>query len=146
MKTKIKLYKTDRVAGKIAGYVIKVQVKCSDFMNKRLSKLSIKRTKVLLVVFCLFWGGLSIYFIAHAVFNKSPHPLKVDPLNMPQHFINVEKSESGDRIASETYKKIQEYRKYMDSIHQTIRAGLLDSMNMLEQIYLSQQKTKMYEK
>jgi hypothetical protein len=146
LKTKIKLYKTDKVAGKIAGWIIKCQTKVSDFMNKRLSKLSIKRTKVLLVVFCLFWGGLSIYFIVYAVLNKKPHTLKVDPLNLPQHFINDENSEREDRVGTDTYKKIQEYKKYMDSIHQTIRPGLLDSMNMLEQIYLSQQKKEAYEK
>ncbi len=136
----------DKVAGKIAGFVITVQTKCSDFMNKLLSRLSLQKTKILLVVFCFCWGSLSIYFILQAVFDSKPTTLKVDPLQFPRHFIDAGDEETTNRVDEHIYQQIQAYRKSMDSLHQPIRPGLLDSMNVLEQIYLLQQKNETNEK
>ena len=136
----------DRVAGKIAGFGIKVQTKFADSMNKNISGISTRRMKVLLFIFCLFWGGLSFYFIAHAVFGSQQPKIKVDRVNIPQHINKPVDEETENRVDVETYQQIQDYKKYMDSTHQLIRPGLLDSMNVLEQIYLSQQKKEANEK
>ena len=132
----------DKVAKGIAGFFIKVQTKLADRMNKSISGISIKRTKAILILFCLFWGGLSVYFIANAVFGSKQPPIKVDHVKTLQHISQPDEEEIENRVDPETYRQIQEYKKYMDSTRQTIRPGLLDSMIILEQIYLSQQKKK----
>lgn len=43
-------------------------------------------------------------------------------------------------MPADIYEQIQDYKKYMDSIGQPIRPGMLDSMRILEEIYLQQQK------
>ena len=132
----------DKVAKRIAGFGIKVQTKFADGMNKIISGVSTGRMKVLLVIFCLFWGGLSVYFIGHAVFGSKQPAIRVDRVHIPQHINKPLDEEIENTVDEETYQQIQDYKKYMDSTHQVIRAGLLDSMNVLEQIYLSQQKKR----
>ena len=125
----------DKAAKGVANFLIKIQIKFSEFMNKKTSGLSTRRMKIWLTIFCLFWGGLSIYFITHALFGSKQTTIKIQPLNIPQHI-----NETENHVDKETYLKILAYKKYMDSAHEFIRPGLLDSMNVLEQIYLSQQK------
>lgn len=115
-------------------------------MNKRISGISGKRMKIILLAFCLFWGGLSVYFIAHAVFGSKQPAIKVDEVRIPRHINKSGDEEIESRVDGDIYQKIQAYKKYMDSTHQEIRFGLLDSMNVLEQIYLSQQKKEANEK
>lgn len=136
----------DKAANKISSTLLKVQTKTSNAMNKRISGISGKRMKIILIVFCLFWGGLSFYFIAHAIFGSKQPVIKVDQVRIPQHINKSGDEETEGRVDGDTYQKIQAYKKYMDSTQQEIRSGLLDSMNVLEQIYLSQQKKEANEK
>lgn len=136
----------DKVAKGIAGFFIKVQIKFADSMNKRVSGISIKRMKFFLTLFCLFWGGLSVYFMANAVFGSKQPAIKVDQVKVLQHVNPHDDVEIKNQVDFETYLQIQDYKKYMDSTDQEIRPGLLDSMKVLEQIYLSQQKKEANEK
>jgi hypothetical protein len=45
-----------------------------------------------------------------------------------------------NELPEDIYREIQEYRYYMDSIGESIRPGLQDSMRVLEEIYLQHQK------
>lgn len=130
----------DKVAGKIAGGLIKVQNKFSDAMNKLVSKITRKTMKVWLGMFCLISGGLSIYFFVNAIVSKPKTSIKVDTIRIPKYF-----DKSGDEIMEnpvpdEMYQNIQEYKKYMDSLGEPIRPSQLDSIKILEKIYLQQQK------
>ena len=65
---------------------------------------------------------------------------KIDNVHVPEHF-----DKSGDEIMEnpvsvEMYQQIQEYKRYMDSLGEPIRPSLLDSIKILEEIYLQQQK------
>jgi hypothetical protein len=136
----------DKMAKGIAGFLMKVQAKFADCLNRGISGISIKRMKVLVVLFCLLWGGLSIYFIAKAVYGPKQSEVKVDKIKLLQHINQQGEREVENRVNPDTYRQIQEYKRYMDSARQAIRPGLLDSMNVLEQIYLSQQKNDANEK
>jgi hypothetical protein len=136
----------DKLAGTIAGFLIKVQTKCSDFMNDKLSRVPVKKMKAFLILFCLFWGGLSGYYLFTAIFNKKQAPIKVESINVPRHINTTVDEQIEGRVDKETFDKIESYKKYMDSTHELIRPGLLDSINILEQIYLSQQKNEANEK
>ena len=130
----------DKVAGKIAGGLIKVQTKFSDQMNKLVSTMTIKKVKMWLAVFCIISGGLSVYFFVNALVTKPKQAFKIDTVHVPEHF-----DKSGDEIMEnpvpdEMYQNIQEYKRYMDSLGEPIRPSLLDSIKILEEIYLQQQK------
>lgn len=131
---------TDKVAGKIASSIIYIQTLFSNCMHKLISRMTIQKVKIWLLVFCVISGGLSIYFIVSAITAKPSTPIKIERVRMP-----VNLNRSGDEIMQnemplDIYQQIQDYKKYMDSLGEPIRKSLLDSMTILEQIYLQQQK------
>lgn len=120
----------DKVASKIAGGIILLQTIISNRMN------SMKRLKEILIAFCILSAGLSIYFFVDAIISKPKATFKIDQLKMPKHF-----DQSGDKIMEnempdDIYQQIQEYKQYMDSLGIPIRTGLMDSIRILEEIYL----------
>lgn len=130
----------DKMARKIAGGFVFVQTKFSEIMNKRFAGMPVQRMKTFLVVFCFFSGGLSLYFLVSALVSKPKPAFRIDQVKVPQHF-----DRSGDEVMEgqmpeDIYQEMQAYRHYMDSIGEPIRPGLQDSMRLLEEIYLQQQK------
>ncbi len=124
----------DKVASKIAHGLILIQTKVSDRMNK------IKNLKAVLIGFCVLSAGLSIYFFVDALVSKPKATFKIDQVMVPKHF-----DKSGDEIMEsempeDIYLQIQDYKKYKDSLGFMIRPGLLDSIKLLEEIYLQQHK------
>lgn len=130
----------DKVAAKIARGFFLVQAKFSNTMNKRIATLPRGQLKVLLIGFWVFSGGLSCYFILNAVFFKPQPAIKIDQVKVPKHFNKAGDEVMDNIMPPEIYLEMQEYKRYMDSIGQPIRPGLRDSMQMLEEIYLQQQK------
>lgn len=130
----------DKVAGKIATVFIKIQSGFSDRMNKYFGTMKTQHIKLWLLAFCIVSGGLSIYFFADAIVSKPKPKFRIDQVRVPQHF-----DKSGDEVMEnalpdDIYQQIQDYKKHMDSIGEPIRPGLADSMRVLEEIYLQQQK------
>lgn len=142
----------DKVAGRIAGAGIKLQTKFADLMNKTFSGMNTNKLKTLLIIFCLGCGGYSIYLVANAIFSSNilQPSFQIDQVDVPKHF-----DKAGDEIVQpenyvdeETYRKIQGFKQYMDSLRINksklydsliiARPGLMDSVLMLEQIYHQQ--------
>ena len=141
----------DKVAGKIADAWVRVQTKLSERVNKLFSKMSVKKLKVMLVVFCLGCGGYSIYLMVNAIVSPDKQPsFKVDQVDVPKHF-----DETGDEIIQPesyvdegTFQKIQGFKEYIDSLRTNksklydsiviARPGLIDSILVLKEIYNSQ--------
>lgn len=142
----------DKVAGKIAGAGIKMQSKFSDFMSNLFAGMNAKKLKTFLVIFCLSGGGYSIYLISNAVFssNKKQPSFQIDQVDVPKHFDKAgdEVIQSESYVDEETYRQIQGFKQYMDSLRNNksklydsimvARSGLMDSVMMLEEIYNSQ--------
>ena len=145
---------SDKVAGKIAGVGIKAQQLFAEKMNRTFMKTDFKRLKLILIFFCVSAGGYSIYLIVNSVFSpeRKQKALEIQQMDIPKHF-----NKSGDEtimpeatIDEQTYLQIQDFRKYMDSLklnrtneYDSIlqaRPGLMDSVQVLEQIYLSQKQ------
>ncbi len=112
-----------------------------------------RNLKAFLILFCLCGGGYSIYLTASAITGseKTQKNLKVDQVDVPKHF-----DKTGDEVIpeayvdEETFYKMQGFKKYMnilkqnksmqyDSIMQA-RPGLMDSVQVLEEIYYSQKQ------
>lgn len=130
----------DKVAGKIAGALIKVQTKFSEGMNKLVSTMTTKKVKVWLAAFCLVSGGLSVYFFVNALVRKPKPVFKIDNVHVPAHFDKSGDETMQNLVPDEMYQNIQEYKSYMDSLGEPIRPSLLDSIKILEEIYLQQKK------
>ncbi|MBC6489603.1 hypothetical protein ACFSQD_04680 [Flavihumibacter stibioxidans] len=145
---------SDKVAGKIAGVGIKAQRLFAERMNKLFMKTDYKRLKLILIFFCVSAGGYSIYLIANSVFSpeRNQKAFEIQQMDIPKHF-----NKTGDEtvmpeatIDEQTYLQIQDFRKHMDSLklnrtteYDSIlqaRPGLMDSVQVLEQIYLSQKQ------
>lgn len=124
----------DKVARKIAGSILDFQLSFSNRMNK------LRSLKMILISFCLVSGSLSIYFLADAIVNKSKPGIKVDRIRTPRPIYAPFEDMYNEDIPDEIYQGIQEYKMYMDSIDEPVRPGLADSMRVLEEMYLQQQK------
>lgn len=145
---------SDKVAGKIAGLGIALQKKFAAAMNKLFEKMSYKRLKIWLAVFCITCGGYSMYILANAVFSKATNQqsIKIDPVKVPKHYDNAgdEMLAPDNAVGEETFQKIQAFKKYMDSLKLagskqydsilTARPYLMDTVLILEQIYYSQKQ------
>ena len=149
-----KVTASDKVAGKIAEAGIKLQQLFAEKMNRLFMKIDFKRLKIILILFCICTGGYSIYLIANSVISadRKQNSFDVRQMDMPKHF-----DKTGDEnllpeayVDEETYQQVKQFRNYMDSLKQKrrneydsilqARPGLMDSVQMLEQIYLSQKQ------
>jgi hypothetical protein len=143
---------SDKVAGKIARAGLKLQAVFGNKMNKLFEKMNIKRLKWLLGIFIVCAGGYSMYLLISAIVKPADTTLKIEQVDIPRHFNKTgeETITSEAYVDEETFSNIQGFKKYMDSIKQVngkqydsilfTRPGLLDSVQMLEEIYHSQKK------
>jgi hypothetical protein len=124
----------EKLAGRIAGAILSTQERLSNRMNR------FKGLKTLLIVFCIVSAGLSTYFLVDAITRKPKAKIKVDRIRTPRPAYETPEEMYDEKIPEAIYYNIQNYRRYMDSIGEPIRPGLADSMRMLEEMYLQQQK------
>ena len=107
----------DKVAMKVVNLLLKMQVKFSKVMSSLTKTFSVKRLKVLLVIFCLLGGGTSIYLVAEAIFKDKIQPaLKIEGIKLPKYY--DQDPETGRIIEPESYKGLQSFRRYMDSLQE----------------------------
>ncbi len=149
-----KVTASDKVAEKIAAAGIKLQQLFAEKMNRLFMKTDFKRLKIILILFCICAGGYSIYLIANSVISpdRKQNSFEVQQMDVPKHL-----DKTGDEnlipeayVDEETYHQVKQFRNYMDSLKQKrrneydsilqARPGLMDSVQMLEQIYLSQKQ------
>jgi hypothetical protein len=146
----------DKAAKSIAGFLLKIQSRFSDFMNASTKNIPAKNIKIILIAFCLFGGGFSIYLIGEAILkpDKEQKEYKIDQVNVPKYYDRNgnEELEADQYVDQETYQRIEAFERYMDSLAQNttgrtihdsiliVRPGLMDSLKMLKEIYQSQLK------
>jgi len=126
----------DKVAMKVAGLLLKVQVKFSKVMSSFTKNISVKNLKIWLVVFCLFSGGYSIYLIAGAIFRPKEEPaLTIEGIEVPKYFDQDSDLQTGKYTAPGSYEDLQNFRRYMDSLQQVkldsilkMKLGSIDSV------------------
>lgn len=57
-----------RLAERIAGRIIQLQRKVADYLNIRTADISAGRWRIMLVAFCLLFGGYSLYLLLAAIY------------------------------------------------------------------------------
>lgn len=133
----------DKVAGKLAAVLLQVQKRFAEFMNNKTQGCSIRKLKVSFFILCTALLSLSIGCIVNA-FTKYPAPRSITVTRMRFAPLMKEKKEPVKMVTADEYKRLLLFRKYMDSLHYDSillsRPGLMDSVSMLEQIYLQQLK------
>ncbi len=130
---------SDKAASKISKVILAIQTNVSNRMNEKLNKVSIKRLKTGLIIFCIVSGGFSVYLAIEAIVAK-PKAIKVQSIKVLQHIQQQEELSLNDRVDEELYQQIQRYKHYLDSTGESISPGLRDSIRIIEELYHSQQK------
>lgn len=126
--------KTDKLATKIAAKILFVQSWVSGQMNK------MKYLKLFLICFCVMSAGISSYVLIDAIVSKPKSKIRIDHIKTPKPIYETDEEMYDNKILDEVYQQIQDYKKFADSTGEKIRPGLADSMRILEDMYLEQQK------
>lgn len=144
---------SDSIGSRLGKGIVKLQTVFAVRLNAATARLSVRKLKMALLLFCLVSGGVSLYLATSGVLGKSTKKaaITIDQASVPKHF-----DKSGDEIKDVQnliddglYGQIKAFRAYMDSLQMNnkvtydsillLRPGLLDSITVIEQIYLSQQ-------
>jgi len=140
----------DKVAGRIARFIIRVQNAFSVFMTRRTEHLSARSFKTLLIIFLITGGALNVWFVVEGLNNKTGRQK-----DLQAGRIQVLKNIDGETVkklvidgpASKQYEHLQWYVGFMDSLKadrnghiiydslMQMRPGLLDSIRMLLRKY-----------
>ncbi len=139
----------ERLANSIVSACLRFQQRWADFMQHHTERLSRNSKFIVLSLFCLTAGSLSIYLIASSVTSHKASSFTVIHLKKPPYAVK-----SGDEntkalvIVSEVeYEKVQRFRFYMDSLARSPsgkelygsilsqRPGLMDSIFIIEELY-----------
>ena len=141
----------DKTASKIAGWMLGVQTKFAIIMNKTFQHTTISKMKIILVLFCIISGGLSVYYFYDAIVSnkKKNDPVTIEGFVVPRSSIDREvEAMPNVYVDEDTWSKVQSFKLYMDSIKTVApkeynkimyeRPGLMDSIKQLEELYYSQ--------
>jgi hypothetical protein len=137
----------------IVNNCIRCQSRWAVWMQRKTEKLSERGKVMMLLIFVLLTGSYSIYLIGKSFENQTTL-LSITPIKSPKHF-----SQSGDEalrtnsiISKMEYEKINQFKQYMDSLSHSstgkvlydsivaYRPGLMDSIQIIENMYQSQIK------
>jgi hypothetical protein len=143
--------KRDKLAQRISGFILRVQHGFAREMEKIFSRLAVKKMKILVLFFSVLTSGLSLYFIVEALLipAKKINTVKPDAIYVPllAETENMQANQNSLLLDEETWNSIKNFKDYMDSLsahaprkYNNIiqkRAGLMDSIIALEQMYYS---------
>lgn len=123
-------------------------------MQKQTERLSGNGKMVMLVLFCLITGSLSIYLFASNLIGKPSTAIPMTHIkpSLSSGKSGDENTKSSVSITKHEYQRIKSFRDYMDSlarspsgklVYQDIiahRPGLMDSIALVEKIYQLQSR------
>jgi len=130
------------------------------YLQEKTNHISAKIKLVVFAVFTMASVTLSIYVILASIINTRVEALSVTQIVIPKNNIKTgEQRKAAQRlIIQQDYKKIYDLKQYTDSLNQTIagkhasdslnklRPGLMDTLKLLENIYLNQQKETLWKR
>ena len=131
---------TDKAAGWIANAILKLQGKFADKLDMASASWKRKQQWIFLYMICVVFGGLSTVCVIQS-FDKSKKGLsKPAAIKVPR---NIYKERSV-KITENEFKKVQAFKRSLDSASKKKlleeRPGLMDSLEMVEQLYYSQKR------
>lgn len=137
----------------IKEYVANKEEKLAGYLNRRLNRLTVKGQLYFLFAFCTLFGGVSLYLILNTFWGTGPSASSIQPKSIivPLHKTGEENIFPGLLVTEEDIKELRAFKSFMDSLRLsaqgkpiydsilTNRPGLMDTVSMLEQLYLLQQ-------
>jgi len=135
--------------------VIDCKIRFAAMLTKKTQNWSVRKWKLFLIIFCVVSAGISGYTIIDSLSgSKTAHDYTVLPFLVPKYSTKPDGLQKlpGYIISEREYDRLRQFDHYMDSIGNTqsgkptydsivkYRSGLLDSIRLIEQIYLSQRK------
>jgi len=133
--------------GMQAGYK-HLQGSWANWMMKSTEKFSRRTWVVLLILFVLSTSAYSVYLTASAITGKAEISITVTPIKKPRYTTETGKTDQETVEVSEAeYRRIKRFRIYMDSLARSPsgkilydsisshRPGLMDSLQLIEQLY-----------
>jgi hypothetical protein len=139
------------LAQKLSGKLYKFKKTICHKLNDQVKNYSIRKKKMLLVVFCVLFGSISIGIVVHTFYEKtlSGSIPALNPLSIPYH-IGKNFHQPGVMIDPGTYARVEKFKLYLDSLKThnpgrfaeiiNTRPHLVDSIIAFEKIYLLQLK------
>lgn len=132
---------SDKAAGWIANSILKVQRKFANTLDRISGSWKTKQQWIFLYLVCLVFGGLSVMAIINPFNKKTQNGLSMPAaIKVPR---NIHK-ESSVRITENEFRKVQAFKRSLDSVSRKKiveeRPGLMDSLELVEQLYYSQKK------
>ncbi|WP_207515935.1 hypothetical protein [Longitalea luteola] len=145
-----------RLTSGVSNYVTEKQTKIAGFLNRKTEKLSAGGKKAFLFAVCLLFGGMSLYLVVKPFWRPSAPDASIKPkaISVPEHA-----NKTGDEnlyprvlVTEADIKEVRDFKRYTDSLKNTAngrslydsilraRPGLMDTVGMLEELYLLQQK------
>lgn len=127
----------DPVAGKIARYFIRMQLRITSALNKGVASWSKKTLTVSLVGFCLLAGGSSLLITGRSLFTRTAHKkvIRFEKMNLPRtQETSGPNEEDLKKWEEEIAQKLKVYQQVMDSLGEPVSEGLRDSLLMIEKI------------
>lgn len=134
------------------AFIRKKQQRAADWLQQRSQRYSKKKLILGLVLFCLLFGGGSIYVLISS-FNRNKYTIAIQPISIPAHVIDTSRLFKEIPVLEEQINQnIHRFKLHLDSLYKyapaafdsimKIRAGLIDSLMFVESIYQQQLKTK----
>jgi len=140
----------------INKYVTDRQTKLAGFLNRKTQGLSTSGKKAFLFAVCLLFGGMSLHLIVTTLWrpSKPDASLKPSAISVPEHLNKTGEETLYPRelVTEQDMEEVRTFKRYMDSLRHstngkalydsilTARPGLLDTVSMLEELYLLQKK------
>lgn len=130
-----------------AGYK-HLQTGWAKWMVKRTQKFSRRTWIMLLILFVLSTSAYSIYLAVSAIAEKDGILITVTPIKKPRYTTETgETDKEAAEVSEAQYRRIKRFRVYMDSLARSPsgkilydsinshRPGLMDSLQLIEQLY-----------
>jgi len=133
--------------GMQAGYK-HLQGGWAKWMMKRTEKFSRRTWIVLLILFVLSTSTYSVYLAVSAITEKDGILITVTPIKKPRYTTEMgETDKEAAEVSEAEYRRIKRFMVYMDSLARSPsgkslydsinshRPGLMDSLQLIEQLY-----------
>ena len=134
---------TDKAAGWVANGILKVQQKFANALEKLSASWKAKQQWIFLYMVCLVFGGLSVVAIIKP-FNKRSQNILSKPAAIKTPWMMPDENQNSVRITDDEIRQVHAFKQSLDSITKkklsARRPGLMDSLEMVEQLYYSQKK------
>ena len=138
---------------RLGMFIERQQRKAADYLNAKAAQYTRRQLFIGFWLFCVVFGGYAVYLMAQA-FYRPARTVQVKAIRIPQHSIIPDTKEPADHVLTPREATgIIQFQHYLDSLQQSKtgqliydsiaqhRPGLLDSLRLVQQVFLEQLKS-----